>query len=271
MRDEVDVLGVPTGAPDLQSHLRQLVVESELVARTAGPPQPPTLAIRLPSPARGPADPLHGHEIWHATTPTAVLLGPRATRMAELLLDHLDHDGLRPLRLRMDAAEPNAGPESTLGTLAAVCTLACWPARRRAELVAGVTAAAQTALQHLPTTRTGSTASALRWLIRLATAFPEDPLALTPVLLQLRSYDAGSAYPVPPGQLHAHLDGTAVGLASVHTELVCGGLAGGAVDGTTFATAIGSRHGVDAGEPGPHTVRYTARLAGDLGASLNGR
>lgn len=261
---------VETGTPDIGggAELMHLVTESGLVARPVGPSSAPSLAIRLPPPPDGPTDAMHGHELWHAVTDTVVLLGPRSTRMAERLLDHLHHGRLRPLRLRMAAAEVNTAPDSKLGTVSAICTLACWPVKGRGDLVSGVAGSAAQALEHLPATRTGSTATALRWLVKLAADHPRDPLSLAPVLLQLRRYEARSTYLVPPGWLHAHLSGTAVGLACAHTELVCGGLDPAAVDGTTFVTAISSHQGDDAGEPGPHTLRYAARLATDLGACL---
>lgn len=250
---------------DAEQELLHLIADSGLAARAAGPDCPPCLSVRLPSPPDGPTDSMQGHEIWHAVTDAVVLLGPRSTRMAERLLDHLTFGGLRPLRLRMSAAELNTPPDSKVGTVSAISTLACWPGRRRKGLVCGVTASAAEALERLPVTKTGSTATALRWLIKLAEDFPEDPLALAPVLLQLRTYEAGAKYLVPPGWLHAHLSGVAVGLASVHTELVCGGLDPAAVDGSTFVTAISTQQGEHAPEPGPHTLRYAARLAADLG------
>jgi hypothetical protein len=254
---------------DPTAELLHLVAESGMMARAASPECPPALSVRLPPPPHGPTDPMHGHEIWHAVTDTVVLLGPRSTRMAERLLDHLTFGGLKPLRLRMSAAELNTPPDSKFGTLSAVSTLACWPTKRRRELVSGVATCAEEALQLLPVTKTGSTATAMGWLIGLAEDFPADPLALAPVLLQLRRYEAGATYLVPPGWLHAHLDGVAVGLASVHTELVCGGLGPAAVDGSTFVTAITTPHGEPVPEPGPHTLRYAARLAGDLGSYCN--
>jgi hypothetical protein len=262
-------VAAPAGAAPAGAELTSLVADSDLTARTAGPGIPPSLTIRLPPPPQGPTDPLQGHEIWHAATDTVVLLGPRSTRMAERLLDHLHHGRLKPVRLRMAAAETNTPPDSKLGTISAICTLACWPNHRRNDLVAGVAASAMQALEHLPVTKTGSTATALRWLVTLAETHPEDPLALSPVLLQLRRFEAGSKYLVPPGWLHAHLSGSAVGLASVHTELICGGLGPASVDGRTFVTAIAALQGGDAEEPLPHTLRYAARLASDLGAQLN--
>lgn len=242
-----------------------LIADSGLTARIIDRSSLPSLSVRLTSPSDGPADALQGHEVWHAVTDTVVLLGPRSTRMAERLLDHLPHGGLRPLRLRMSAAERNTPPDSKLGTISAISTLACWPARRRKGLVAGVAGCAQEALERMPVTRTGSTATALRWLGRLAEDFPEDPLALAPVLLQLRKYEAGSKYLVPQGWLHAHLSGTAVGLASMHTELVRGGLDPAAVDGSAFVAAISRHQGEHVQEPGLHTLRYAACLAKDLG------
>jgi hypothetical protein len=250
---------------DAEQELLHLIADSGLTARATGPDFTPSLSVRLPSPPNGPTDPMHGHEIWYAASDTVVLLGPRSTRMAERLLDHLTFGGLKPLRLRMAAAELNTPPDSKSGTLSAISTLACWPSKRRGGLVSGVAACAREALEHLPVTKTGSTATAMRWLVKLAQDFPEDPLALAPVLLQLRKYEAGAKYLVPPGWLHAHLSGVAVGLASVHTELVCGGLGPATVDGSTFVTAIGSHQGEHAPEPGPHTLRYAARLATDLG------
>jgi mannose-6-phosphate isomerase class I len=247
--------------------LMQLVADSGLVARMMGAGSPPSLSVRLPSPPNGPHDPMQGHELWHAVTDTVVLLGPRSTRMAERLLDHLTHGDLKRLRMRMSAAELNTPPDSKIGTMSAITTLACWPGKRRKELVTGVAQCVTEALVRLPVTRTGSTATALRWLVKLAEDFPEDPLALAPVLLQLRKHEAGTTYLVPPGWLHAHLSGSAVGLASVHTETVCGGLDPAAVDGGTFVTAISSERPEHPLEPGPHTLRYAARLATDLGAS----
>jgi hypothetical protein len=249
-----------------KQELLHLVVDSGLTARSVDRSSPPSLSVRLPSPPHGPTDAMQGYEIWHAVTDTVVLLGFRSTRMAERLLDHLDYGGLKPMRLRMSAAELNTPPDSKIGVLSAISTLACLPARRHREFVTGVSRCVNEALERLPITRTGSTATAMRWLGKLAEDFPEDPLTLAPALLQLRRYGAGSTYLVPPGWLHAHLRGRAVGLASVHTELVCGGLDPAAAGGSTFVTAISSHQGEHVQEPGPHTLRYAARLAGDLGA-----
>jgi hypothetical protein len=251
-----------------EQDLAHLVADSGLTVRTVDRSSLPSLSVRLACPPDGPADALQGHEIWHPVTDTVVLLGPRSTRMAERLLDHLPYGGLRPLRLRMSAAERNTAPDSKLGTISAISTLACWPARRRRGLVAGVVGCTQKALEGMPVTRTGSTATALRWLGKLAEDFPDDPLALAPVLLQLRKYEAGSKYLVPPGWLHAHLSGAAVGLASMHTELVCGGLDPAAVDGSAFVAAISRHQGGHVREPGLHTLRYAAYLANDLADRL---
>lgn len=240
------------------------IVDDRFTIRRVGPDSPPSLCVWLTPDPAVPEHPLAGHEVWHAVTDTLVLLGPRPTAIAGLLLDHLDDGALNPLRLRMTAAEAASSADSVIGTISAVATLACWPARRRAGLVRAIEQAAVQALEDLPVDGSGAATRALRWVVKLSEDFPEDPLVLAPVLLRLRRFEAGTTYLLPPETPFAHLSGVAVGVSAAGSVRICGGLDPRAVDEATFVTAVSTRQPEPHPEPDDATVAKVARHAAGL-------
>ncbi len=247
---------------------RQVVaVDAQFAVRRVEAGSPPSLGVRLAPAPTATGDPLRGHEAWYAVTDTLVILGARSTVVSSHLLGHLDDGVLNPLRLRMTAAETSGTPESTAGTVSAVATLACWPAKRRVALGRAIIVAAGEALTRLAVDGSESTARALRWVVKLAEDFPADPLVLAPLLLHLRRFEAGTTYLVPPETLFGHLSGIAVGVASAGSTRICGGLDPAAVDGPTFVAAVGNRDGAvtePAGTALDEAVRYAVRLGRDV-------
>jgi hypothetical protein len=222
----------------------------------------PGLSVRtLPHP-QAPPDPLTGHELWHPVTDTVVLAGLRDAGTATRLLQLVPLGTLNRVLLRM--ATPSATsrrPAPTLGTLCAVSTLLCWPERRRAELIDGVAKAVEVTLGQVPRDDGGGAVLALRWVRRLASTYPDDPMVLAPLLLHLRFVGAGSPYVVAPGRPFAHLRGLAVQVVSVDTSHVAGGLGPADVDHLGFVAALTAGQAHEPVAPSPQTLAHLAELA----------
>lgn len=241
-----------------------LVTASGFAVRLIGHGSPPSLSVRaIPQPG-SPADPLEGYEVWHAVTDTVVLSGLRETRLAEQLLDLLDHGPLSRIRLRMSAGSARTPADTRFGTVGALTTLACWPPMRRAALVRGVAASARVALDRMSAARVRPGTTTLRWLLKLAEEYPADPMVLAPLLLQFHRHETGTPYAVPPGQPFAHLSGEAVGIASAHASTVGGGLGSPATNSPSFALAVATDPGAVPREPAPAALRSAFRLAATL-------
>lgn len=64
----------------------------------------------------------------------------------------------------------------------------------------------------------------LSWVRRLAQAYPGDPTAVAPLLLQIVELDPGSAIHLPAGNLHAYLLGSGVEIMAASDNVLRGGL-----------------------------------------------
>lgn len=62
------------------------------------------------------------------------------------------------------------------------------------------------------------------WVHRIAAAFPDDPLALAPLLLEVVHLAPGDALHLPAGYLHAYLRGAGVELMAASDNVLRGGL-----------------------------------------------
>lgn len=264
---------VPTTALPVLAPTR---VEVTTPARTVGDPgqtwrflvavvdesKAPGLTVR-PLAQLDPQDPLAGHELWYPLTDTVVVAGLRETGAATRLLRMLPTGSLNRILMRMTAPTTRStGAVETLGTVCGLSTLACWPDKQGAELVTAVAEAAGAAFEGLSDGgRTGGTAMALRWARDLARDYPNDPLVLAPLLLQLRMIRPGKTYVIPPGWAFAHLRGTAIRIVAADTPVLGGGLGAKDVDRDAFAAALTAGHAGPPAEPSPEALAHAAELA----------
>lgn len=72
--------------------------------------------------------------------------------------------------------------------------------------------------------RVGAFAGARAWVRRLAAAYPGDPTALAPLILDLRMLHAGEGVFLPAGVPHAYLQGAGVELMGASDNVIRGGL-----------------------------------------------
>ena len=62
------------------------------------------------------------------------------------------------------------------------------------------------------------------WVQRLVAAFPGDPTAVAPLLLNVVALDPGDAVHLPAGNLHAYLDGAGIEIMAASDNVLRGGL-----------------------------------------------
>ncbi|MFP4635224.1 MAG: mannose-6-phosphate isomerase, class I, partial [Nitriliruptoraceae bacterium] len=103
--------------------------------------------------------------------------------------------------------------------------LLSWPADQRTRLVEAVAAACDDLAA-----RDGPHARQLRWASELAALHPGDPGVVATLLLHLVELRPGQAVHVPPGTLHAYLQGTGVEVMAASDNVVRGGLTSKHVD-----------------------------------------
>lgn len=273
--DLAAVLAGPRRAPDGTGFSIRVVDETSApglaVRALPNPPGSPSGSPSNPPPNPVPGasgsspDLLAGHELWHPITDTVVVAGLRETGAASRLLQLLPCGELNRVLLRMATPESRSSDaKATLGTLCGLLTLACWPQRQREELVGRVAVAAEFALSLLPRQTRGGTAMALSWVGSLARSYPNDPLVLAPLLLQLRLIGARRPYVVPPGWPSAHLRGVAVRVVAADTPLVGGGLGAADVDRDGFVSALTEGHATEPAEPSVYELARAADLASRL-------
>jgi hypothetical protein len=227
----------------------------------------PGLTIR-PLDRLDPEDPLAGHELWYPLTDTVVVAGVRDTGTSTRLLQLLPVGSLNRVLMRMfSPSVRSTGALETLGTVCGLSTLVCLPERQRAELVFEVAAACEQALEELPAEgRTGGTAMALKWTRGLALAYPNDPMALAPLLLQLRMIRPGTTYVIPPGWAFAHLRGTAIRIVAADTPVLGAGLGAKKVERDDFAAALTDGHAGVLAEPSMAALDQAVELATKIAA-----
>ena len=170
------------------------------------------------------ADPFGRCELVVAVEPFRALAGLRDPWRAGELLDLLDIAPLLPMRRALTAAAGSG--RGRAGTLDALVRLAAWPLRQRAVLAAGVSDAARAVLVDPRTRHDRDTCAALEWVARLADRYPDDPMVLAPLLMDLVELEAGDALFVPAGVPYTYLSGVAVAAAAASDNLVNAGLTG---------------------------------------------
>lgn len=160
----------------------------------------------LPQPHRY-ADPYPKPEMLYALEPVDALCGFRSPEQAARLVALLGCDLLK------DVVAELSGPGSATQCLkAALETLVTWPAATRGPLVTDIAERARHLLVTAGSLREPGTLPppdrrAFTWVARLAAAFPDDPLTLAPLLLDLVRIAPGETLYVPPGAPHAYLYG----------------------------------------------------------------
>lgn len=153
------------------------------------------------------ADARHKPELICALTRFRALAGFRPWSEVLSRLEAAGVDGVPGL----PAFQASPAPETGRALLAGLLGLA--PERVR-ELLRG-------AVTRLPPSDEDPS---LAWLGRLAEAYPEDPAALAPLLLDHVELAPGEALFLPPGVLHCYLAGVAVEVMASSDNVVRGGL-----------------------------------------------
>jgi mannose-6-phosphate isomerase len=95
------------------------------------------------------------------------------------------------------------------------------------------------------------------WVRRLVHAFPGDPTAVAPLLLNVVRMDPGEAVHLPAGNLHAYLDGAGVEIMAASDNVLRGGLTPKHID-------VGELLAVLRFEPGVPAAPRTCRLGGGI-------
>ncbi|MDE2691397.1 MAG: mannose-6-phosphate isomerase, class I [Acidobacteriota bacterium] len=141
-------------------------------------------------------DPNHKPELLYALTPFSALSGFRPPVEAAGLLGALGLEELAPHVRRL----------SSEGAAAYRPLLAALREHAGTELAARAANAARHAAEEADPERS----EAMRWINRIATFHPEDPLLIAPLILRLVHLDPGQALFTGPGVPHSYLEGSGV-------------------------------------------------------------
>ncbi len=179
--------------------------------------------VALDAPERTYRDPYAKPEVLVALAPTWVLVGFRTGQDAAARLRAL-------------------GPATA--DLAAL--VAGEPDSRRALMHVLTASDDEKAVLAAAAARVGAFAGARRWVRRLAAAYPGDPAALAPLILDLRMLHAGEGVFLPAGVPHLYLQGAGVELMGASDNVVRGGLTPKHVDTEALVDLLA--------EPGVGTV-----------------
>lgn len=169
--------------------------------------------IPLDAPQRNYKDPDHKPELVCALTEFHTLAGFRAVPSALELLHALD---VRELAAYVELL--NAQPDGD-GLRALFTTWITLPQPALAELMPYLLAAC---VAHIRAR--GPYARECRTVLQLAEPYPSDAGVLTSLLLNHLVLQPGEATYLPPGNLHAHLHGTAVEIQANSDNVLRGGL-----------------------------------------------
>jgi len=202
------------------------------------------------APHRSYRDPRPKPELVRALTPFEALVGLRPAGEVRRELAALEIPALRPI---LEALEGFAGGSTGEGDALrrAFATLLAWPAAERPALVAAVAEAARRRggepgqggeaweaaggrLDSGGLDQAGGHRAAgsrpLGWAVRLAEAWPADPLVLAPLFLHHVRLAPGETLFVGSGTLHAYLSGAAVEVQASSDNVLRAGLTGKHVD-----------------------------------------
>jgi len=185
-------------------HPLSLQLHPDRRAAEAGFARENAAGIPLDAPDRRYRDAHAKHEMLCALTPFRALCGLRPlARQRELLAS---------LALpELDALAPAPDADADTAWLAVLLRL---PPERRSVLVAAAGAAA----------RRREAEPAFQWVAQLAEAYPGDPAALAPLVLEGVELAPGEALFLAPGEPHSYLHGTALELMDNSDNVLRGGL-----------------------------------------------
>lgn len=170
--------------------------------------------VPIDAPERCYRDPDPKPELVCALTPFTTLCGFRPLPEIRERLAAIAGPGLRPLVESLREGGPAEGLRRLLGGLL--------------ELPRGAGGVLAPAVREAARRAAGDPAFA--WVERLAEEHPGDPCALAPALLRLVDLQPGQAMFLPPGRLHAHLQGCAVELMASSDNVLRAGLTDKHVD-----------------------------------------
>jgi len=168
-----------------------------------------SLEVPPDSPLRNYRDQSHKPEILCAVAPFWALKGLRKAEEILALAEKVALPALDDLMRPLKQASPPGGIKRFLESLLTL--------RRedRAKLLSkAVYAIERQALTH----------PAFVWIARLHHAFPGDAGALSPLFMNLLCLQPGEAVYIPPGELHAYLEGPAIELMANSDNVLRGGL-----------------------------------------------
>jgi hypothetical protein len=106
--------------------------------------------------------------------------------------------------------------------------------------------------------------------VALATAFPGDPMALAPLLLKLRWFEAGQDFLLPARWPSALLSGDAVAVSGSGSTQLGAGLSTVDPDGAAFIAGLEQRTGEQAALPSDDALHSALDLVGRLVTAPNG-
>lgn len=175
----------------------------------------------LDAPDRTYRDPHPKPEMLVALRRTTILVGLRPGDEAAGLLRAVDGAAARDLADAVEG-EPDAR--------AALVGLVTADDATRGELAAAAAATDGDG--------DGAPDDLLRWVARLAADSPGDPTALSPLVLGLRTLDAGDSVFLDAGIPHAYLEGAGVELMGASDNVVRGGLTPKHVDAEALVTLL---------------------------------
>ncbi len=184
-------------------------------------------------------DPYPKPELLYALEPVEALCGFREASQAERLLSLLDGPRAAAVTAPLRAAGacaptgPSGDPRDD-DRAATACLeeafeiLVTWPQDDRAAFAADMAQEARRLLHDTGAQRGAGLSSqdrrALVWVSRLAQHFPQDPLVVAPLLLDLVLLRPGETLFVPAGAPHAYLHGTGVEIMANSDNVLRAGL-----------------------------------------------
>jgi mannose-6-phosphate isomerase len=178
------------------------------------------LGLPLESAKRSFKDDQHKPEMLVALTEFDALAGLRPTRTALSLLDGLSGRLLGEVRDELRADRSAAGVRSAFARLVA--------ARSDGAGAAAVAEAVESVRERLAAGSPAPRADAT--VVRLAEQHPGDPGALAALLLNLVTLEPGQALFVPPGEVHAYVQGLCLEIMASSDNILRAGLTSKHVD-----------------------------------------
>ena len=211
--------------------------------------------VALDATERNYRDPSPKPEALVALTPTWALCGFREPVAAAALLAGLGVAAFDPL---VDALA--SGGDDALGTVLA------WMLRLDGADRSSVADQVAAAVGHV---RGDDLDDPRVWVRRLVAAFPGDPTAVAPLLLNVVHLEPGEGVHLPAGNLHAYLDGAGVEIMAASDNVLRGGLTPKHVDVDELLAVLQ----LEPGLPAPPAVDQleggiTAYDAGEVAFSL---